>query len=874
MSDQTRACTVRPPRSAILCSVFISLLCAAAAPALAQNGEEQQDESKAEQVESDLERRSREVRERQAERDRLNAARLQEARRERGLDPETGEDFSNGPLVPLDGRDADGAFLRNADGMVEINLSGEVRLITVLNLVAEALDINVFADPQVEAGNHSVYFKAPLEIPAEHVLPLLEVLLEEKGFVLTRDQQFGWYSVKGLQEVLPQTGATRIITTSLIKPSRLKTELESILTNQGQQVRINAIDEVGLLMVTGGVRAQETVESLIDQIKASLADQKFHQFQLTNIAADRALQRIFELNGLAAGQGGGAATRSIPQPSGGVAGVPSGALINLEDRLLVDQGNALIFRGTDEESEQILEWIELVDQLTQLRLKRYAAGRVVLDVVYAAEQIGLGSVNTQGASNQLGGTGSGGFGQQSRNLPLGGQQQASSVAGSQFLVDLNTGSFIYIGTDAQHEFVKNLVDEFRKNTIGNKIEIRMYKLHHADAETIAELLDNLINQNTQVRTGSSPFLPQSRESLSGLDQQSLEQFVPEEQEQAAAQPTETEGGGTLLNVNADTTSIVADPERNQVVIRASASDHRTFDSLIDQLDQRQPQVHVQVQIVSITTLDQFDWSVELQINEGDFLAFTSFGLGSAGETALDPRIVPTGRSGLTSAVLDSDYLPIVFNVLETVGDTRIVSAPEILVNDNEEAILSSQRFEPFATTSQGTSTTLTSQGGTAEAGTELTVTPTISDGGFLKLEYDLSLSSFDFGSAQPNLQPPKQEESYTSIVTIPSGSTIVVGGLRLQRESENIDQIPILGDLPLVGPLFQDISTSTQVTTIYVFITPTIQADPTFTDLRILTEGPAREMRINTQVLPLDPVRMGLIRDDDDPDRIAPVNNP
>ena len=82
---------------------------------------------------------------------------------------------------------------------------------------------------------------------------------------------------------------------------------------------------------------------------------------------------------------------------------------------------------------------------------------------------------------------------------------------------------------------------------------------------------------------------------------------------------------------------------------------------------------------------------------------------------------------------------------------------------------------------------------TTEAGTKLEVTPRISQGGYLSLEYAIELSSFDRTVAQAQgLQPPRQTENYDSTVTIPSDSTIVVGGFTLSQASESDSGIPLL----------------------------------------------------------------------------------
>jgi type II secretory pathway component GspD/PulD (secretin) len=172
--------------------------------------------------------------------------------------------------------------------------------------------------------------------------------------------------------------------------------------------------------------------------------------------------------------------------------------------------------------------------------------------------------------------------------------------------------------------------------------------------------------------------------------------------------------------------------------------------------------------------------------------------------------------------------------------TRIVATPQLLVDDNEEAEISSLDQQPTGTTSQSSSagSTITGFQGFESAGPKLKVKPQISEGGYMRLEYSVELSAFN-GAASGNLPPPKIENKVDSkSVTVPTDATIVVGGLTFIQTGNTILKVPLLGDLPLVGHLFRDTSTSKRNSVLYVFITPKIMRDPSFADLRLLTKAP------------------------------------
>jgi general secretion pathway protein D len=144
-------------------------------------------------------------------------------------------------------------------------------------------------------------------------------------------------------------------------------------------------------------------------------------------------------------------------------------------------------------------------------------------------------------------------------------------------------------------------------------------------------------------------------------------------------------------------------------------------------------------------------------------------------------------------------------------------------------------------------------GGYAEAGTKLKVKPQISDAGYLRLEYEIELSSFT-GESNGSTPPPKQTNNIDSkSVTVPSDSTVVVGGLVVDTNGKTVAKIPLIGDIPLVGLLFSDTRKNDRQTRLYVFLTPRILRDPGFEDLRLLTQGPQSAAKIRADIPTLTP---------------------
>ena len=129
------------------------------------------------------------------------------------------------------------------------------------------------------------------------------------------------------------------------------------------------------------------------------------------------------------------------------------------------------------------------------------------------------------------------------------------------------------------------------------------------------------------------------------------------------------------------------------------------------------------------------------------------------------------------------------------------------MNDNNLGTLNSLSEFPYASVNASNTVATTSFGDYAQAGTEITVTPHISESDYLQLEYSVSLSSFTGSPVTQGgttLPPPRKSDTVQSQVTIPDGATIIVGGLNQRNFTYTKDAVPILGQIPLLEYLFSN----------------------------------------------------------------------
>src|SRR5262249_23549665 len=177
--------------------------------------------------------------------------------------------------------------------------------------------------------------------------------------------------------------------------------------------------------------------------------------------------------------------------------------------------------------------------------------------------------------------------------------------------------------------------------------------------------------------------------------------------------------------------------------------------------------------------------------------------------------------------------PLLINALATTDKANILSLPSVLVNNNSPATVKTEENRPTLQSQQGTATTSQSVGQPRTAGITLDISPTISPNNYLRLNINLQVSRF-VGAFDPNSATGggiTLSRDIKTQVTMPSGDTMVIGGVIEDQESHQDAGVPILKDIPLLGFLFRSSSDTNDKTNLYFFVTPTILDEDDFDDL-------------------------------------------
>ncbi|WP_277186750.1 type II secretion system secretin GspD [Caballeronia sp. BR00000012568055] len=300
--------------------------------------------------------------------------------------------------------------------------------------------------------------------------------------------------------------------------------------------------------------------------------------------------------------------------------------------------------------------------------------------------------------------------------------------------------------------------------------------------------------------------------------------------------------------------IQADSATNSLIITAAEPVYRNLRSVIDQLDARRPQVYIEALIVELSATSAanlgIQWQGLLMSGGGNNAVYggSSFGTGNTNIvdlTLTGNTIGTTGTAGLSSPILPNglsvgllhkfgNYFGLggLLQALSTSADANILSTPNLITLDNEEAKIVVGQNVPVVTGSYATPTANTTTSVTAfntfdrrDVGVTLHVKPQITDGGVLKLQLYQEDSSVDTTTTNNPGGVTINTRSIQSTVLADDGEIVVLGGLMQDQYNAGNSKIPLLGDIPFIGSLFRSENKQRTKTNLMVFLRPVIVRD-------------------------------------------------
>ena len=384
---------------------------------------------------------------------------------------------------------------------------------------------------------------------------------------------------------------------------------------------------------------------------------------------------------------------------------------------------------------------------------------------------------------------------------------------------------------ARLALVRSLVTKLdQPSSVDASGNIHVVYLKNADAVSLATTLRAaMAGEGSAVSGGSSPSptAPSSTQRTVGANTS---------QATAPVAPAATPSTGGQIQ---------ADPATNSLIITAPEPQYRQLRAVIDKLDSRRAQVYVESLIAEVNADKASEFGIQWQSPVGKIgssvvgLLGTNFGAGgnniltnllpvATGDTA---GVTPPGTGfnlGLANQRNGVYLLGLLARFLQTSGEGNVLSTPNLLTLDNQEAKIVVGQNVPFVT---GQYTNNNSTDGSVnpfqtierkDVGITLRVKPQISENGTIKMTIYQEVSAVQASSLNSTSGLITTQRTIESTVLVEDGGVVVLGGLLQDEFSGNQDKVPGLGDVPFLGALFKNESRTRKKTNLMIFLRPVV----------------------------------------------------
>ncbi|CAB3643622.1 Putative secretin GspD [Paraburkholderia sediminicola] len=319
-----------------------------------------------------------------------------------------------------------------------------------------------------------------------------------------------------------------------------------------------------------------------------------------------------------------------------------------------------------------------------------------------------------------------------------------------------------------------------------------------------------------------------------------------------------QGGGLIANAHGgdDSSSggmITADAATNSLIITAPEPVYQSVRNVIDQLDVRRAQVYIEALIVELNSNTNANLGIQWQVANNSIFAGTNLATGNGNSIInLTAAAAATGATGGLAGALASGsgiqqglnvgWIHNIFGVqglgallqaLSQTQDANVLSTPNLITLDNEEAKIVVGTNVPIQTGSysnltSGTTSNAFNTFDRVDVGLTLHIKPQITDGGILKLQLYTEDSAIVNGTTNATTNPSGPQftkRSIQSTVLADNGEIIVLGGLMQDNYQVSNSKVPLLGDIPWLGQLFRSEQKTRNKTNLMVFLRPVIISD-------------------------------------------------
>lgn len=367
------------------------------------------------------------------------------------------------------------------------------------------------------------------------------------------------------------------------------------------------------------------------------------------------------------------------------------------------------------------------------------------------------------------------------------------------LADERTNSLLVYGDPESLNIARNTIGALDIPTPKGKGDVHLISLSNAKAEDLALVINTLVE----------------RQRASGTDEQKPD---------------------TVLSKDI---KVVADKSTNSLVVTARPDEFEALSNIVAKLDVVRKQVFIEALIMEVNSEASFsfgiNWAAAGEVGNVNLIGGVSLNGSSVSLGSNKMASLPSGIS--IGAILKDAFtvgnttynIQSILNAVKGNTDVEVLSTPQLLTLDNEEASVEVVDNIPFTkeSTTRNDNDFTTQSMDYKDVGVKLKITPRISDDGSLRLEVEQEVSRVTQGlitltNGEQLVAPTTRKRLVKTTILLQDGQTAVIGGLLDDQKSYNQSEVPGLGSIPVLGWFFKSRSKDTTRTNLFIFITPKV----------------------------------------------------
>ena len=433
----------------------------------------------------------------------------------------------------------------------------------------------------------------------------------------------------------------------------------------------------------------------------------------------------------------------------------------------------------------------------------------------------------------------------------GGSNISTKTLEPKIIADERTNSILVVADDETTARIRALISQLDSEQDLSGHRFYVYKCQHAKADDLAQTLAGLMggeasggNKNEAsgsnlLDLGGSDGVNNNSRNRGNQSDRTQSRLGGQKRTPGRSRSENQQQQGTTSVQFGKNMSITADKSTNTLIINAGKSEYEKIKSLLIQLDIKRRQVLVEAMLLEVRATDNtdygFDWLSSGGGNEGGVAVKNDFGSSQNSLATLFSN--PNAISGFSVAAASKGTLSlpggikipsqsVLLTAAQSNSNINVLSAPNILTTDNEEAEIVVGQNVPFIA---GRSTDLQNinnqfnQIDRQDVGITLRLTPQISSESFVNLKLFTEVSSI--ASQSVELGPTTSIRTSETSIIAKDGQMVVIGGLMADSKNDTDSGVPFLKDIPVLGWAFKSSNTSGEKTNLLIFITPRILQD-------------------------------------------------